>query len=210
MEAVACADERPNVQTAQRANLGKKIRESRVRKRGPERRGKGGEAERRRSTWRCLGQPHTMPETRGDEQRARASNASKIHRDGVHKFDNSTNGDWRARNSRYSFTGPGIPFEGRSQYCAQWRTFQLKRANKHREWLELSTAPAVRARGGRRKREQSGVGRGVARREEGKENKRSGGKWRERDENRGRVTQGGCVPTRQYIPKINSKQSAVG
>ena len=30
--------------------------------------------------------------------------------------------------------------------CAAWRTFQLKRANKQREWLELSTTPAAAVR----------------------------------------------------------------
>lgn len=45
--------------------------------------------------------------------------------------------------------------------CAAWRTFQLKRANKQREWLELSTTPAaaVREKGSKKDGGQKGEAR---------------------------------------------------
>lgn len=61
--------------------------------------------------------------------------------------------------------------------CAAWRTFQLKRANKQREWLELSTTPAAAVRekeskkdGGQKGEARKGDARGRQEREgEGEE-----------------------------------------
>lgn len=54
---------------------------------------------------------------------------------------------WSDKRTSVHRAHTGARFEGRSQHCAPaWRTFQLKRANKQQEWLELSTTPAAAVR----------------------------------------------------------------
>lgn len=129
------------------------------------------------------------------------------------------------------------PMEGRSRYCAQRRTFQLKGRNKH-QGKEVEKGEAwIKHRSLRRKGDEEEKGRDPRRRGENERSKRErsnantagwctldGGK-RERDSGDGlksdtrwlrackREMKRGSVPlpsARRRETKINSKQSAVG